>query len=85
VYVGSDDGFFYALDATDGSMLWLYDVGATTPISRMIVSDGIAYANSYGGETVAFALGAGNNVVRQNLQPPALSSLHPDMSLTVTR
>lgn len=85
VYVGASDGFYYALDATDGSMLWLYDVVGGTFLSRMIVSDGIAYANSYQGETFAFALQAGNNAVLQNLQPPALSSLHPDMSLTVMR
>jgi hypothetical protein len=55
-------------------MLWLYDIGGRAANSRMIVSDGIAYANAFDGETVAFAHGARNNVVRQNRQPPALSS-----------
>ncbi len=84
VYVGSAIGSLFGLDATDGNVLWTAETGNDIE-STPVVSDGVVYVNNDGISTSAFAAGAGTNAVVQNLRAPAISSLHPDMSLTVTR
>lgn len=54
VYVGSTDGFVYALDATTGDTLWAWDEG--DPIaSEVAVTTGVVYAATSGGSVVAIA------------------------------
>lgn len=47
VYVGSDDGFVYALDAADGSLEWKFDAGGEVTASPTI-ADGKVFIGSEG-------------------------------------
>jgi outer membrane protein assembly factor BamB len=51
VYIGSDDGNFYALNASNGSKLWSYPIVAASPA----VADGVVYV---GGLYSVYALNA---------------------------
>ena len=46
VYVGSNDGFVYALDAFNGVQIWNYSTGASVSSSPAVV-DGVVYVGSY--------------------------------------
>ncbi len=81
VYVGSNSGTLYALNDASGSLLWTANLGDPA-WGRPLVSDGILYTNSQQGVTLAFALQAGNNVLRR-VRPPSIHTLHPDYSLRV--
>jgi outer membrane protein assembly factor BamB len=88
VYVGGSDGTLYALDPY-GDILWTGDVGGAV-YSTPVISDGAVYVNSFNdvsdtGFTSVFAPDAGANALRVNALPPPLSSLHPDMSLSISR
>lgn len=63
VYVGSDNGSLYALNGSDGRVLWQYMANA--PVSVVAVVDGAVYAYADNpNSAVAFALNAGSgNVV----------------------
>lgn len=45
VYVGSDNGKLYALDATTGTLKWSYDTGNYIT-SSPVVANGIVYIGS---------------------------------------
>ena len=81
VYVTSRSGSFYAIDANYGEILATAVAGYTF-LGNPTISDGVVYLNTFGYNTYAFSLLAGTNAVRAT-HPPARSSLHPDMSLTV--
>ena len=80
VYASSNDGTLYALNDATGALLWSADLGDPA-WGRPIVSDGVVYVNSQQGSTFAFALQAGNNVLRPIRHAPAISTLRPDYNL----
>lgn len=45
VYVGSDDGYVYALDAADGTQLWTFETGSRVEASPTVVN-GTVYVGS---------------------------------------
>jgi len=49
VYIGSDDGYFYALDAADGSEKWKFDTGGKVQGSAVVGRDGTVYIGSRSG------------------------------------
>jgi outer membrane protein assembly factor BamB len=57
VYIGSDDGKVYALNATTGSKLWSYTTsggtGANAVVSSPAVANGIVYLGSEDGQAYA--------------------------------
>jgi outer membrane protein assembly factor BamB len=56
VYVGSDDGFVYALNATDGELIWKYNTYGPVQSSPAIV-DGVVYIGGFNSHAV-FSLNA---------------------------
>ena len=53
VFVGSVDGYFYALDAVNGTELWRINVGGTVkaaPISYMV--DSVQYVTIAAGNSI---------------------------------
>jgi outer membrane protein assembly factor BamB len=54
VYVGSDDGNVYALDAASGTKKWAYPIGGMD--SSPAVADGVVYVGALGGGVYAFHL-----------------------------
>jgi outer membrane protein assembly factor BamB len=48
IYFGGDDGYVYAVDASDGRQRWKYKTGGPVP-STPAVAAGIVYAASYDG------------------------------------
>src|SRR5208283_5840006 len=52
VYVGSGDNKVYALDASNGKVIWNYTTGGEVA-SSPAVADGIVYVGSYDGKVYA--------------------------------
>jgi outer membrane protein assembly factor BamB len=52
VYFGSDDGFFYAVDTTNGEQIWSYRTGDKVR-SSPAVADGVVFFGSYDGNFYA--------------------------------
>lgn len=48
IYVGSSDGFLYALDAVKGVTIWQFDTGASIVSSPVLVGERIVVASSNG-------------------------------------
>lgn len=82
VYVSSIVGVIYAYLAQSGGVLWSYPTGGTVD-SSPIVANGVVYVGSADNNVYAFSLAGGQQVV--STQRPALSALHPDLSLNVSR
>jgi outer membrane protein assembly factor BamB len=55
VYVGSDDGNLYALNARTGVKLWSYATGGAV-FSSPAVANGVVYVGSDDGNVYAFGL-----------------------------
>ncbi|HJT54895.1 MAG TPA: PQQ-binding-like beta-propeller repeat protein, partial [Ktedonobacteraceae bacterium] len=53
VYVGSDDGRLYALDASTGNMLWNTMLG-NAATSSVAIANGVVYIGSDDGKLYAF-------------------------------
>jgi outer membrane protein assembly factor BamB len=86
VYVGSDDGDFYAFDAKTGAALWSAATGGAVE-SSPAVANGVVYVGSDDASLYAFAPNGQivtPSAVRQ-IQAPRLSDLHPDFSLKAER
>jgi len=83
VYAVSGDNSLYALDAGFGGLLTTALTGYQL-FGSLAVSDGVLYANANSSDVYAFALGAGTNVRRPVARPPAIRSLHPDLTLRVS-
>jgi outer membrane protein assembly factor BamB len=81
VYVGSNDGFLYALNAGTGARLWSFLTGASVT-SSPTVANGVVYVGSNDGFLYAFNL-AGGVRAKLTLKPPDPSTLVPDYTLTV--
>src|SRR6266700_3688365 len=58
VYVGSNDGNLYALDAASGSKKWIYHTGASISSSPAVVN-GVVYVGSDNGNLYAFDAASG--------------------------
>jgi outer membrane protein assembly factor BamB len=82
VYATSASGILYALDESVGTELWHAQSGSPY-LGGLSISDGIVYVTAYEVGTTSYALSAGSDIVRRHA--PALSSLHPDPRLVVTR
>lgn len=64
VYVGSDEGVFYAIDKTTGRTRWRYTIGGHPHgkgiFSTPVVHDGIVYFGAYDGDTYALRTADGS-------------------------
>lgn len=80
VYVGSDDGNLYVLNAISGSYLWSYNFGfANTVRSSPIVANGMVFLTGPDGNLYAFAIPA----PPKQSKAPSISQLHPDGALKI--
>ena len=61
VYVGSDDGNFYAIDAQSGAQRWKFEVKSRVP-STPAIAGGVVYFTAYDG--IAYALDAASGAVK---------------------
>lgn len=52
VYIGSSDGYLYAFNATNGSLVWQYQTGGPIASSPRII-DGVVYVGSNDGSVYA--------------------------------
>jgi outer membrane protein assembly factor BamB len=64
VYVSSDDGRVYALDAATGEQMWNYTIGGTPywdsfASSSPAIANGVVYVGSYDGKVYAFGSSPG--------------------------
>ena len=55
VYVGSDDGNLYTLNASSGALLWQYQAGCLVR-SSPAVANGVVYVGCYDYNVYAFSL-----------------------------
>jgi outer membrane protein assembly factor BamB len=71
VYVGSDDGTVYALDAASGAVRWRAWTGDPV-VASPAVADGLVYIGAYAGENAGalFALDAASGAVRWAVRMP---------------
>ena len=67
VYVGSDDGFLYALDAEDGAVVWKFETGAPVR-SSVTVADGGVYFGSNNGLLYSLSAATGEENWRFTVQ-----------------
>jgi len=85
VYTGNSGGDLFAFNAANGALLWTA-AGAGAAITANIVANGMLFATDANGNLYAYALNAGNDAAyRWNPRPPAMASLHPDLSLSPYR
>lgn len=70
VYVGSSDGYLYALDERTGRMRWRYASGAAVTASPA-VAGGLVYAQDYDGRAFALRAIDGRPVWTRSLGPAA--------------
>ena len=84
VYVSSRGSSLFALDAYYGEVL-ATAVGGFSFLGNPTIANGVVYFNTFSYNTYAFALLAGVDAVRPKAGPPAVSSLHPDLTLVARR
>jgi outer membrane protein assembly factor BamB len=65
VYVGSDDGNFYAIDAQSGAQRWKFEVKSRVP-STPAIAGGVVYFTAYDGNV--YALDAVSGAVKWKFQ-----------------
>jgi len=70
VYVGSSDGYLYALDERTGRMRWRC-AGGSAVTSSPAVAGGFVYAHTYDGRVFAVRAADGRPVWARSLGPPA--------------
>jgi outer membrane protein assembly factor BamB len=58
VYFGSDDGYLYALNAANGSLIWNYSTGGPVKSSPAVV-DCVVYVGSNDGKVYAIGTNQG--------------------------
>ena len=88
VYVGSDDGYLYALNAGSGALIWKYYTGLSV-LDAPVVSDGRVYAFSYipDGGVVALNAKTGEVIWQENFQGTGYGSaltLYKDVLYTAS-
>jgi outer membrane protein assembly factor BamB len=83
VYVGTDSSTVQALSAATGAELWSYTTGNSVTSSPAVVG-GEVYVGSDDGSLYAFDLPAGIGPMAGQARP-AISALHPDRALRVSR
>ncbi|MGC8656417.1 MAG: PQQ-binding-like beta-propeller repeat protein [Thermoplasmata archaeon] len=77
VYVGSNSGYIYSLNATSGSLVWSYNTGSAIQ-SSPAVSNGIVYVGSNNNNLYAFNATLGTSLWTYNTGGQVFSS--PDVS-----
>ena len=70
MYVGSSDGYLYALDERTGRMRWRYAAGSAVTSSPAVVG-GLVYAHTYDGRVFAVRAADGRPVWARSVGPPA--------------
>jgi outer membrane protein assembly factor BamB len=80
VYVGSNDGKVYGLDASTGAFLWSYATGNIVE-SSPAVANGVVYVGSFDAKIYAFDLAGGTSTTGR----PTPSQLRPDRSLGLSK
>jgi len=65
VYVGSDDDYVYALNASSGTLLWRYQTGYLVDSSPTVVN-GVVYVGSY--DDYVYALNASTGTLQWRYQ-----------------
>jgi eukaryotic-like serine/threonine-protein kinase len=60
VYIGSDDGYVYAINAGSGTVLWRYNINNNQNVSSATVANGVVYVNSYNGAVYALKASTGS-------------------------
>jgi eukaryotic-like serine/threonine-protein kinase len=81
VYVGSNDGKVYALNATTGALQWSYATGSNV-LSSPAVANGIVYIGSNDHKGYAFGLAGGTT---GGVRRPVPASLRPDAHRRTSR
>jgi len=82
VYFGATDFNVYALNATTGALLWSFPTGNVVESDPSVVN-GVVYVSGSDFNVYAFSLAGGQRV--HPPERPALSTLHPDLSLEVSQ
>jgi outer membrane protein assembly factor BamB len=82
-YISNDAGDVLALNPSYGGILGSISAPPYV-VAPIAVSDGVLYFTGEYTKTYAYALNSGLDQVRRATHAPAISSLHPDMSLSVT-
>jgi outer membrane protein assembly factor BamB len=82
-YIANDAGDVLALNPSYGGILGSISAPPYV-VAPIAVSDGVLYFTGEYTKTYAYALNSGLDQVRRATHAPAISSLHPDMSLSVT-
>jgi alpha-tubulin suppressor-like RCC1 family protein len=59
LYIGDGDGYVYALQQSNGTLLWTYNVGSSVYTSPALGTDGRLYVGTIDGRVLAFS-GAGS-------------------------
>ena len=70
VYIGSSDGYLYALDERTGRMRWRFAAGSAVT-SSPAVAGGLVYAHTYDGRVFALRAADGRPVWTRSFGPPA--------------
>jgi outer membrane protein assembly factor BamB len=87
VYVGSegsDGSNLYALQASNGTLLWKYSFGGRYIYSSPAVANGTVYIGSYDGAVIAFGLPGNNEAQGKASIRPVLNTLSPDLELKMS-
>ena len=81
VYIGSDDGYVYALNATTGNLIWKFNCNAAYPYDGVSASpavvNGVVYIASYDGNVFALDAQSGNKIWNHNTATLASSTSSP--------
>ncbi len=83
LYTGSQIGDLFAFSPTDGTLLWSGALGNGLQAQPAVVN-GVLYTVSLDGTVSAFAPNAGTDHVRPRRLPLKPSSLHADLSLSIS-
>jgi outer membrane protein assembly factor BamB len=88
LYLQPNDGNLYALNASNGTMMWTGTVGmdlgfGSLPTGGAVIADGVVYAGSTAGSVTAFNLTSALAAAKQ-LAAPDRTKLRPTRSLKAT-
>jgi len=84
VYAGTDSNTVEALNAASGAVLWTGTTGNVVTSSPAVVN-GAVYVGSDDGSVYAFAQPGGVGAMMSGQARPAISALHPNAALKISR
>jgi outer membrane protein assembly factor BamB len=73
VYIGSADGYLYALDATSGRQIWKFDAGSQI-VSTPAIHAGVVYFGTVGGDVISVNIKSSKERWRFTTRGPVTSS-----------